>query len=215
MLDARASAGKAVSRATEARAPAMEGDPHDERRDQEHERGEPALERGGASMTPPCPDGLDQVFLYGARRLLLLLHAAGSIVLLGSSTHHALQMRHYLRGRFDREKLEKLYAKVVAVSYLFTFVMGALLYPTYRVHVRALYLDRYAPGYAGLFDMKEFYASLALLVAMGLGALAFTLRPAEQPWLARVYAAMSALVVAVVWFNVISGILITSVRGIG
>jgi hypothetical protein len=164
----------------------------------------------------PCPDDVaGGVFLYGVRRVLLVLHAGGSIVLIGSATHHALQMRHYLRGRFGREKLEKLYAKVVAVSYVFTFAMGALLYPSYRVYVRGLYLDRHAPGYAGLFDVKEFYASLALLVAVGLGALAFTLRPAEHPWLARVYAMMSFNVVAVVWFNVISGLVITSIRGIG
>jgi hypothetical protein len=157
----------------------------------------------------------DGVFLYGARRLLLVLHAGGSIVLIGASTHHALQMRHYLRGRFGREKLEKLYAKVVSVAYVFTFVLGALLYPSYRVHVRGLFLDRYAPAYADLFDVKETYAALALVLAIGLGALALTLRPAETPALVRVYAVMSFVVCAVVWLDVIAGILVVSVRGVG
>jgi hypothetical protein len=157
----------------------------------------------------------EDVFLYGARRLLLVLHAGGSIVLIGASTHHALQMRHYLRGRFGREKLEKLYAKVVSVAYVFTFILGALLYPSYRVHVRGLFLDRHAPGYAELFDVKETYASLALVIAIGLGALALTLRPAETPALVRVYAVMSFVVCAVVWLDVIAGILVLSVRGVG
>ncbi len=50
----------------------------------------------------PCAPGAGVVF-YGVRRALLVLHAGGSIVLIGAATHHALQMRHYLRGRFGRE----------------------------------------------------------------------------------------------------------------
>lgn len=166
-------------------------------------------------MDPSLLEPSSSVFLYAARRLLLLLHAAGSVVLIGSATHHALQMRHYLRGRFGSSRLEKTYAKVVSVSYVITFIIGALLYPTYRVHIRGYYLDRRAPFFAGLFDVKEVYASLALFVAVGLGALAYTLRPAEEKALVPVYAAMSFIVCAVVWINVISGILIVSVRGVG
>lgn len=155
------------------------------------------------------------IFLYGARRLLLVLHTAGSIVLVGASTHHAMQMRYYLRGQFVRIAQEKRWAKVVATAYVFTFAIGAVLYPTYRYHVRGLYLDRYAPTYAGLFDVKEVYASLTLVVAIGLGALAFALRPAEERSLVRIYAVMSFIVCAVVWLNVVLGIIVTSVRGIG
>ena len=48
------------------------------------------------------------VIFFGARRVLLLLHAGAAIVLLGAATHHALQMRHYLRGDFRRQALEKV-----------------------------------------------------------------------------------------------------------
>ncbi len=160
-------------------------------------------------------DPCTPVVFYPLRRLLLVLHAGGSIVLIGSATHHALQMRHYLRGRFGREKLEKLYAKVVSVAYVVTFVLGAMLYPSYRVHVRGYQLDRDAPAFSELFDVKETYASLALVVAVALGALAYTLRPAETPVLTRVYAVMSFIVCAVVWFNVIAGLLVVSARGVG
>jgi hypothetical protein len=155
------------------------------------------------------------VIFFAARRLLLVLHSAGSIVLIGAATHHALEMRHYLRGRFERARIERIYAKVVAVAYAVTFALGAALYPTYRVHVRGLYLDRYAPAFAGLFDVKETYASLTLVLALALGALAGPLRPEETPALTRIYAAMSFIVCAVVWFNVIAGLLVVSVRGIG
>jgi hypothetical protein len=166
-------------------------------------------------MNELCGPDAVGVFLYAARRALLVLHAGGSIVLIGAATHHALQMRHYLRGRFGRVALEKTYAKVVAVTYGVTFTLGALLYPTYRVHVRGSYLDRYAPFFSGLFDVKEAYASLALLIAAGLGAFALTFRPDEERWFVPIYAAMSFIVCAVVWLNVIAGILIVSVRGVG
>lgn len=165
-------------------------------------------------MIDPCAPGGEVVF-YGLRRLLLVLHTGGSIALIGAATHHALQMRHYLRGRYGREKLEKTYAKVVSVAYVVTFVLGAMLYPSYRVHVRGYWLDRHAPVFSELFDLKETYASLVLVVAMALGALAFTLRPAETPALTRVYAVMSLIICAVVWFNVIAGILVVSAHGVG
>jgi len=165
------------------------------------------------SHLAPVPD--QGVIFYAARRALFVLHGGASVVLIGAATHHALEMRHYLRGRFGRERIEKLYAKVVATAYLVTFALGAAMYPTYRVHVRGYYLDRYAPTFAGLFDVKEVYASLTLTVALALGALSFSLRPAEHRELVRVYAAMSFIVCAVVWFNVIAGLLVASVRGIG
>lgn len=160
-------------------------------------------------------DPSSNVFLFAWRRALLVLHMGGSIVLIGAATHHALQMRHYLRGRFKRVELEKTYARVVAAAYILTFVVGAALYPTYRVHARGYYLDRYAPFFAGLFDVKEVFASLALIVAAGLGALASTLKPAEEKWFLPVYAAMSFIVCGVVWLNVIAGVLIVSIRGPG
>lgn len=165
-------------------------------------------------MDDLCAPG-NSVFLFGLRRVLLVLHAGGSIVLIGAATHHALQMRHYLRGRFGREKLEQTYAKVVSVAYVVTFILGALLYPSFRVHVRGYYLDRYAPSFSGLFDVKETYASLALVVAIALGALACTMRPSESRVLVPAYAAMSFIVCAVVWFNVIAGLLVVSAHGVG
>ncbi len=167
-------------------------------------------------MTDPCtPDALHAVTLYGARRALLVLHDAGAVVLLGAATHHAIAMRHYLRGRFERVAAEKTWARVVAASYVVTFALGAIVYPSYRYHVRGLYLDRYAPFYAGLFDVKEVFASLTLVVALAIGALSFTFRPREEPWLVRIYAAMSVLVCAVAWFDAVAGVIVASVRGIG
>src|SRR5262245_21217791 len=148
-------------------------------------------------MQPCSPDPAFTVIFFGVRRLLLVLHGGASVVLIGAATHHALLMRHYLRGHFGRAALVSTYARVVAVAYTITFALGAALYPSYRVHVRGLYLDRYAPGSAELFDLKEMYASLALVVALGLGALAGARWQAEPKAFVRVYAVMSFIVCAV------------------
>lgn len=43
--------------------------------------------------------------------------------------------------------------------------LGAVIYPTYRSHVRGRYLDHCAVGMSKLFDVKEDFAIFALLVA--------------------------------------------------
>ncbi len=136
-----------------------------------------SLPAGGAAVyaprcaMPPCevpPEA--HTFLYAFRKLLLVLHFAGAVVLAGSSTHLALQMPALLRGA-SRVRLERVYGRVVAASFALTYALGALLYPTYRYHVRALFLDRHHPMVANVFDVKENLATIALPLALAHGAL--------------------------------------------
>jgi hypothetical protein len=154
-----------------------------------------------------------ETFLYGARKLLLLLHFAAAVVLIGSSTHLALRMPAMLRGR-GAPRLERIYGRVVAAAYTLAYALGALLYPTYRYHVRALFLDRYHPAVSNLFDVKENLATIALPLALALGALGGRLADDEDKRLRPVYAGMSAFVALVVWFDVFSGVYIASVRAV-
>ena len=154
-----------------------------------------------------------QTFLFGARKLLLLLHFAGAVVLIGSSTHLLLQMPALLRGS-PRTRLERVYGRVVAVSYTVTYLLGALLYPTYRYHVRALYLDRHHPMVSNLFDVKENLATIALPLALALGALCGRLADPADRRHRPLLAAMSLFVALVVWFDVLSGVLIASYKAV-
>ena len=74
-------------------------------------------------------------------RALLVLHAVLAGVLLGASTHQLLWCRHYLRGRFPRVEAERRTAQVTGVAFALSFVVGAALYPTYKVRVRVEYFD--------------------------------------------------------------------------
>ena len=160
-------------------------------------------------MVPPEA----QTFLYAARKLLLLLHLAGAVVLIGASTHLALRMPAMLRGR-GRPALERTYGRVVTAAYLATYVLGALVYPTYRYHVRALYFDRHHPWLSNLFDVKENLATIALPLALALGALGGRLADEADRRHRPIYASMAAFVALVVWFDVLSGVLIASYKAV-
>ena len=156
---------------------------------------------------------MPELFLAGLARLLVVIHAAAAIVLVGSTTHHALIALGYLRGVF-KVRLGRIYAATIAVTWMVTFGLGLLAYPTFRYGVRALYLDRYEPWASNLFDMKEHAAALGIPLALGAFALSRVLEPKADRAMTRVYAAISALLVAIVWFDVIAGLLITMAKGV-
>lgn len=87
------------------------------------------------------------VFLENFYSVLLLAHLFATFVLVGSMTHNLLCVFDYLRGKFGRQKLEWLYVKVSLWSYVVVYIIGALIYPAYRIHIRQEYFD---PSYHGL-----------------------------------------------------------------
>src|SRR5262245_23584843 len=149
----------------------------------------------------------------GSARLLVVLHEAAAIVLIGSSTHHFLIAWGYLRGR-HKLRLGRIYAATVAVTYIVTFVLGLLAYPTFRYHVRALFLDRYEPWASNLFDVKENFAALGLPIVVAVFVLSRVMNPKEDRMLAIAYFGFVSLVAAIVWFDVFSGLAITMTKGV-
>jgi hypothetical protein len=146
-------------------------------------------------------------------RVLVLLHAGAAIVLVGATTHHAMIAVGYLRGAF-KVRLARIYAATVAVTWLLTFGLGLLAYPTFRCEVRALYLDQHEAWASNLFDIKEHTAALGIPLVIGAFLLSRVLDPKQDRALARAYAAMVIFVAAIVWFDLFSGLLITMVKGV-
>lgn len=81
------------------------------------------------------------LFIESLARPVLVCHAIAAAVLVGATTHQLLWCRHYLHGRYGQIKAERRFATIAACAYLCTFVMGNLLYPTYKVRVRAEFFD--------------------------------------------------------------------------
>ncbi len=156
---------------------------------------------------------MEQTAWFSVARPLVVLHAAASIVLVGASTHHLLVVWRHLRwGRGARSN--HVHAATVGVTYVITMALGALAYPTFRYHVRALFLDRYEPWASNLFDIKENLATIGLPLALAAWWLGRAFARDDREIRAG-YAILVTLVTAIVWTDVVAGLTVTLVRGVG
>lgn len=58
-------------------------------------------------------------------------------------------------------------ASLVGISaYLLSFILGLLIYPVFRIKVRAEYFDPQLPWLTGLFEIKEYVGAIGLFIAL-------------------------------------------------
>jgi amino acid transporter len=153
------------------------------------------------------------VFLEGTYSFLLLLHLFVTIVLVGSMTHGLLIVVGYLRGRFNRQKLEWLYVRVALWSYVIVYVIGALIYPAYRIRIRHDYFDPQLPWATGLFEVKEHWGAVGLAMFFVLYLFRRNLRPAEEKDKLWLYVPLCFLLNVIVWYKVVVGCYLTLLKG--
>ncbi|MDP3277801.1 MAG: hypothetical protein Q8Q09_21640 [Deltaproteobacteria bacterium] len=142
-----------------------------------------------------------------AAKIALLTHAVTAGVLLGSLTHLWLVCE---RGA-PRAALKRTYASVALTCWGILFALGAVMYPRYRVHVRAEQLDVYARWAAKLFDLKE---NLALIAGVLLFAVWFMRSIEGSPAQAHAMRWCVRSAALIVWFVALSGLLVTSVSSV-
>ncbi|MCC7121660.1 MAG: hypothetical protein IT493_08905 [Gammaproteobacteria bacterium] len=148
---------------------------------------------------------------------LLIVHGLLAVALLGAVTHQTAALwwppRRGAHGFVDRFRGRQavVFTNAIVVLYVLTFVLGAVIYPAYRVDVRLVLEDMlmYAP--TGAFEIKEHIA------ALGLGLLPAYWHYARKPageflWTRRLHAAFLALGV---WFGFITGHVLNNLRGMG
>lgn len=80
---------------------------------------------------------------FGAARLLLVLHTAVGVASVGAGTHLVIWLRRYLRGTGSRRSVLKFAWWFFGLQ-LAAFLLGNTMYPTYKVEVRAAYLENQA-----------------------------------------------------------------------
>ena len=80
----------------------------------------------------------------GAARWLLVLHTALGAAAVGAATHLVVWSRGFLRGEFGRLRAVRRFAWIVLVLQVAAFAAGNAMYPTYKVEVRAAYLENSA-----------------------------------------------------------------------
>jgi hypothetical protein len=81
------------------------------------------------------------VLTESAARWLLVLHTALGVAAVGAATHLVLWLRRYLHGQAGKRRAVMKFAWLVLGLQLAAFVAGNLMYPTYKVEVRAAYLE--------------------------------------------------------------------------
>jgi hypothetical protein len=84
------------------------------------------------------------VLTDGAARWLLVLHTALGVAAVGAATHLVIWLRRYLAGRHGKRRAVQRFAVIALVCHLAAFIGGNVLYPTYKVEVRAAYLENTA-----------------------------------------------------------------------
>jgi hypothetical protein len=185
------------------------------------------------------------LFLESLARPLLLCHAIAAAVLVGATTHHLLWCRHYLWGRYGRVKAERRFATICTITFVATFLAGNLLYPTYKVRVRAEFFDNpqaiaeevklrvaqhqtigvsqaTAPSVvaslspiARLFDIKENWVALGCAASVALWILSRKLHPQDDRRVLPLYVGLSAVQCGTAWCGAVVGLLTASYRSVG
>jgi hypothetical protein len=185
------------------------------------------------------------IFLEPIARPLLVCHAVSAAVLVGATTHHLLWCRHYLRDSYGRIKAERRFATICTITFVATFLAGNLLYPTYKVRVRAEYFDNPpaiaeevklrtaqhklvgvaptpAPAVvaslspiAHAFDIKEHWVALGCMASVALWILSRKLHPKDEPRVLPLYIGLSAVQCGTAWLGAVVGLVTASYRAVG
>lgn len=153
------------------------------------------------------------VFLEDYYEILLLLHLFGTFVLVGSMTHQLLIVIAYLRGKTGKQKLEWLYVRVSLWAYAIVYVIGALIYPAYRVYMRRDYFDPQLPWATGLFEVKEHWGAVGLALLCAIYLLRRHFDPKTERDKLFLYVPLVFLMNIILWFKIIVGCYLTLLKG--
>jgi membrane-bound metal-dependent hydrolase YbcI (DUF457 family) len=147
--------------------------------------------------------------------VLLVLHGILAVFLLGAITHQTMGLFWPRQpGQTDfvanfRGVRPQIYAKAIVYMYVVEFIIGALLYPTYRVVSRPPLQDLQLTYVIGLFEVKENFAAIMLA---SLPAYLYFWK--QGPDASTTRSALTAILFLTTWYNFIAGHLVNNARGL-
>jgi hypothetical protein len=148
---------------------------------------------------------------------LLICHGLAGVALLGAITH---QLASAVRARPARSTAildryagvnQRVFTVAVVLLYLAGVILGAIIYPSYRLNVRVPF-EQMSLGWAvGLFELKEHFGGIGLAL---LPAYAWLWRSdqAESHRIDRM--AVTALLAFIVWWDFLVGHVLNNIRGL-
>ena len=154
------------------------------------------------------------IVFESSAKFLQFLHWIAAIASIAACAHLIVRTA---KSRQDRRAY--VHARTLTVAYLSLYCLGSVVYPTFRVRVRAGFLDNMYPWATGLFEIKEQAATLALLPVVGIFLLtrqAFSPRSTSgraPNTHAPLLLSMSSLVMLVLVFNACVGWYLGTLKG--
>ena len=149
---------------------------------------------------------------------LLIVHGLLAVALLGAITHQAASVwwpRKKTPGTFVarfRSVAAAHYANAIVALYLLTAVLGAIIYPEFRVSIRGVIEELGHRAVMGAFEIKEHFVVVGM--AMLLPYWLFWRPPLAEQY-AKTRAALTAILAFIVWWGFLVGHIINNVRGYG
>ena len=150
--------------------------------------------------------------------LLLIVHALVGVVLLGAVTHQAVSLMRHAPTRTDSflERYSRVtqgaFTRAVVCLYVTNTVLGAMLYPSYRLDVRIPFEEMGLAWAVGFFELKEHFAGIGLGV---LPMYAYTWRSATSEASSRARASLTWVLACIVWWDFLVGHMLNNIRGLG
>jgi hypothetical protein len=150
--------------------------------------------------------------------LLLILHSLVAVALLGAVTHQCVSV---LRNRSDPGESfirryagvdQRVFSAAIVSLYVIQLILGAVIYPAYRLNVRIPFEEMRLNWAIGIFELKEHFAGI------GLGVLPFygyAWWPSVDPDSRRERISSTMLLTFIVWWDFLVGHILNNIRGFG
>jgi hypothetical protein len=149
---------------------------------------------------------------------LLIAHGLVAVALLGAITHQTVSAWlpvakpvGSFTGRF-RAVSGAAYTNAIIVLYIATAMLGAIIYPEFRISIRGVLDEMDLPAAMGAFELKEHFAVVGLAV---LPAYWYFWRPRAAPEYSRTRRALTTILAFVTWWNFLVGHVVNNFRGYG
>jgi len=147
---------------------------------------------------------------------LLFLHLVTAVIAMASAIHLCVRFTMALRGRKGLFRIKKMHAQILAISYSISFILGAIIYPTFRVRVRYEYFDKELPWATMLFEIKEHYAAIALLPVLALYVISSRLdftRHEDRHYVPLCFCLLVVILIAL-FYNAVAGWYLGTLRSL-
>lgn len=148
---------------------------------------------------------------------LLIVHGLVAVTLLGAVTHQlvsAVRARRAAGVGFIQRYAgvnQRVFTGAVVWLYLAAVVLGATIYPTYRLEVRIPFEQMMLGWAVGSFELKEHFAGIGLCL---LPLYAWLWRPEQAEGHARDRIAITGVLAFIVWWDFLVGHVLNNLRGL-